>query len=240
MGSKRYKNQPCVYCRKQPSEDGDHVVCRQFFPINRRGDLPKVPACKACNNEKSLLEHYLTAVLPFGARHQDAGEVLQMTPGRLAKNRALHERLASGLRHFLHSVNGTPWELDMTVPLDGHAVEKLFEFIVRGLAWHHWKVELDERHFVRASFLIPAARHRFDAVFAGNARPRVNESVAGDGFRYEGVQAQENPALTMWRMTLYGLEVGDGPGGEREKVVYGLTVPKEWPVAARIMEMLGA
>jgi hypothetical protein len=160
LGSKKYKNKPCVYCRKQPSEDGDHVVCREFFPLNRRANLPKVPACKGCNNDKSLLEHYLTAVLPFGARHQDAHAVIEMTPARLARNRALHERLALGLRHILRATNGGPWEMGLTVPLDSQAVEKLFEFVVKGLAWHHWRLELDDSHFVRASFLTAAGGQR--------------------------------------------------------------------------------
>src|SRR5438552_3077487 len=101
--SKKFKGKPCVYCRDRLSEDGDHVVSRMFFPINRRAHLPKVPACKACNNEKSLLEHYLTAVMPFGARHADAAEVIEMTPARLAANRALHERIANGLTRVLRS-----------------------------------------------------------------------------------------------------------------------------------------
>ena len=237
MGSKKYKGKLCVYCRERPSEDGDHVVCREFFPINRRSDLPKVPACKLCNNEKSLLEHYLTTVLPFGARHADAREVIEMTPARLARNRALHERLANGLRHVLRSRNGGPWEMDMTIPLDGTAVEKLFEFIVRGLAWHHWKLELNNSHFVRTSFLSAAGRQHFDGFFAGTARDHVNCNLAGGGFSYEGVQANDNSALTMWRMSLFGLEVSDV--NERVSIVYGITVPKQWPVAQRLIEQLG-
>jgi hypothetical protein len=239
LGSKKYKNKPCVYCRKQPSEDGDHVVCREFFPLNRRANLPKVPACKGCNNDKSLLEHYLTAVLPFGARHQDAHAVIEMTPARLARNRALHERLALGLRHILRATNGGPWEMGLTVPLDSQAVEKLFEFVVKGLAWHHWRLELDDSHFVRASFLTAAGGQRFEPFFRGNARTRVNENLAAGGFSYEGVQAQDNAALTLWRMSLYGLEVGGGqPPGERANLVYGITAPRAWRVTGNLAEIL--
>lgn len=237
MGSKKYKGKMCVYCRERPSEDGDHVVCRGFFPINRRSDLPKVPACKLCNNEKSLLEHYLTIVLPFGARHADARKLIEMTLARLARNRVLLERLASGLRHVLRSRNGGPWEMDMTIPLDGTVVEKLFEFIVRGLAWHHWQLELNNSHFVRASFLRDGRRQHFDEFFAGSARERVNCNLGEGGFCYEGVQANDNSALTMWRMSMFGLEVGEV--NERANIVYGITVPKQWPVAQRLIGLLG-
>lgn len=239
MASKKYRDKPCVYCRERMSSDGDHVVCREFFPINRRSDLPKVPACKQCNNEKSLLEHYLTAVLPFGARHVDAHDVIEMTPARLAKNRALHERLALGLRHVLRSRNGGAWELDMTLPLDGQAVEKLFEYVVKGLAWHHWKLELTTAHFVRAAFLTEEGRQHFDKFFAGAAQAHVGENLAAGGFRYEGIQAKDIAALTLWRMSLYGLEVsGDRKPGEHSSVVYGVSVPKEWPVAGKLMGIL--
>ena len=45
---------------------GDHVIARGFFLPSERGELPQVPACKQCNNEKSRIEHHLTTVLPFG------------------------------------------------------------------------------------------------------------------------------------------------------------------------------
>ena len=65
--SKRFRDKPCVYCLTNPSTTtGDHVFAREFFPEAARANLPKVPACESCNNEKSHLEHYLTAVLPFG------------------------------------------------------------------------------------------------------------------------------------------------------------------------------
>ena len=85
----RFKGKTCVYCAVPAcSEDGDHVVCRKFFLERHRGDLPKVPACKPCNNRKSELERYLTAVLPFGGRHAVATETLgTMVSDRLEGNK---------------------------------------------------------------------------------------------------------------------------------------------------------
>lgn len=234
MGSKKYKGKLCVYCRERQSEDGDHVVCREFFPINRRSDLPKVPACKQCNHDKSLLEHYLTAVLPFGARHADAHDVIQMTEARLQKNKALHERLAAGLRHVLHARDGGPWQMDLTLPLDGEAVHKLFAYVVKGLAWHHWKLELDSNHFVAAAFINEVGRRNFDKFFAGASRAHIKGDLASGGFTYEGIQSKDDPAFTLWRMSLFGLEVG---GTERASVVYGISLPKRSRVAETLVRM---
>jgi len=67
MGSKRYRGKRCAYCgRDGASDTGDHVIARGFFLPSERGELPQVPACNQCNNEKSRLEHRLTTVLRSG------------------------------------------------------------------------------------------------------------------------------------------------------------------------------
>lgn len=77
-GSKKYRGKVCVYCRTNKSSTADHIFPREFFQIDKRADLPKVPACQKCNNEKSKLEHYLAAILPFGATHSDAKKELSI------------------------------------------------------------------------------------------------------------------------------------------------------------------
>jgi hypothetical protein len=66
--SKKYINKPCAYCVGNLSSEADHVFARGFFLPDDRDNLPKVPTCRECNKKKSELEHYLTTVLPFGAR----------------------------------------------------------------------------------------------------------------------------------------------------------------------------
>ena len=61
---KRFKGKTCVYCAGA-SETGDHILAREFVPVAHRSQIPQVPACRRCNKDKSDLEHYLTAVLPF-------------------------------------------------------------------------------------------------------------------------------------------------------------------------------
>jgi hypothetical protein len=132
--SKRFKGKTCVYCAAAPStRTGDHVFAREFFIDVRRRNLPKVPACEACNNEKSKLEHYLTAVLPFGGRHADSTENLStlVTP-RLAGQGQIWSR-EGGLIVPVR-----------TLPVDGEKIGRLFEFITKALLWHHWKVILEE------------------------------------------------------------------------------------------------
>ena len=82
--SKIFKGKRCVYCGVRQATMADHVLARQFVPVEKRADLPKVPECAQCNNEKSLLEHYLTVMLPFGAQHVDAqSNLATMVPPKL-------------------------------------------------------------------------------------------------------------------------------------------------------------
>jgi len=73
---KEFKGELCVCCGELPATTSDHVISREFFLVKHRDNLPQVPACDRCNNEKSALEHYLTVVLAFGARYSHAVENL--------------------------------------------------------------------------------------------------------------------------------------------------------------------
>lgn len=240
---KGYKGKPCVYCLEAEAEDGDHVLSKQFVLVEHRDNLPKVPACKRCNNEKSKLEHYLTAVMPFGGRHGEAGRNLaEKVPGRLGKNERLHRELAEGVERYLVSENGGPWEPGMKVPLDGRALESLFEYMTKGLAFHHWGLLFGRDHFVRSAFLTAVARGPFEGLMAKSA-DRVAGNLGGGAFEYEGTMAKDGSGLTVWRMSLYGAVVaGDGGGAGREEkssTAHCVTAPKDWPVTAKLMEMLG-
>jgi 5-methylcytosine-specific restriction endonuclease McrA len=72
---KKYINHTYAYCgREGVSTTRDHVVAKEFFLARDRGDLPVVPACKKCNRDKSILEHYTLTILPLASRHVDAKE----------------------------------------------------------------------------------------------------------------------------------------------------------------------
>ncbi|MDD5296803.1 MAG: HNH endonuclease signature motif containing protein [Rhodocyclaceae bacterium] len=240
---KGYRGKLCVYCLEAEAEDGDHVLSRQFVLPEHRHNLPKVPACKRCNNEKSKLEHYLTTVMPFGGRHGDAGRILaEQVPGRLVRNERLCRELAAGTEQYLVSENGGLWEPSMTVPLDGRALEGLFEYMTRGLAWHHWRLTFGPGFVVRAAFLSEAASRLFEGLMARNGE-RVNGKLGGNALDYEGVKANDGKGLTVWRMSLYRAVVAGDRGGtgreERSSTSHCITAPKNWPTTAKFLEMLG-
>jgi hypothetical protein len=201
---KGFKGKTCVYCAAAPAATMDHVFAREFFLVDRRANLPKVPACAGCNGAKSQLEHYLTAVLPFGGQHADGLAYLsEMVPGRLAGNQKLARRLSAGLSTTT-VVPGkeTP---AMTVPIDPEKIGELFALIAKGLLWHHWQVLLPPDTFgVRAEMLSAAGVQFYNQAFAMNSGQRVNETLGNGTFSYEGVQSAENPELSVWRFSVFG------------------------------------
>jgi hypothetical protein len=215
----KFAGETCAYCATQPATTVDHVFSREFFLVKRRAHLPQVPACNPCNNAKSKLEHYLTAVLPFGGRHTDSTENLtNLVPRRLEKNHALHRRLAAG-----HARQDTPAGQAMTVPFDSEKLTVLFEYIAKGLAWHHWRELIAPTSAVWAGLLAGPGQALFDGLFAHRAKARVSEDLGGGTFAYEGAQSAATPQMTIWRFTLYGgaMFSGDPDAPEERSSVIG-------------------
>jgi hypothetical protein len=205
MGSKRFKNTICAYCSDQAAVTGDHIFAREFFLNQHRDNLPQAPACDRCNNEKSKLEHYLTALLPFGGRHKHSVQNLTLqVPKRLEKNQRLHRELREG------QVNVSLIQEDQAsdtfaLPIREGAIEELFEYIVKGLVWHHWRVYLGEQFPVEALVLSDHGRQFFDQeLFSKGAAQRTLENLGDGTIIYEGVQGMDCPQITVWRFHIYG------------------------------------
>jgi hypothetical protein len=212
--SKQFKGKLCAYCTKETATNGDHVFAREFFLLQDRDNGPKAPACRPCNGEKSLLEHYLTAALPFGGRHAQAVANLQTgVPRRLAKNRKLHiEVVNTSEPAWLRQGAG------LFVPtgkfsFDGAKLEELLKYIARGLAWHHWQTYLRPDEYVSVLFLTDTLTAVFQQLVSmWNVAQRVTADLGHGTVQYEGVQAVDPPELTVWSVSMYGGVVLTGEG----------------------------
>lgn len=204
--SKRFRGKPCVYCLTGLSTaTGDHIFAREFFPEAARANLPKVPACESCNNEKSRLEHYLTAVLPFGGRHEDALSNLQeLVPGRLAKNAKLHRELVAGRGITLTEERPGLHVPTMTIPFDSDRLHQLFGFIAKGLLWHHWAVALQAHHDLKVVSLTGFGEASFSTFLGLNAKQRIRCALGNGAFSYEGAQGTDYPEFSIWKISIYG------------------------------------
>jgi len=212
---KKYSGKTCAYCGEAGvSATRDHVLAREFFLEKDRKNLPVVPACIDCNNEKSKLEHYALAVLPFASRHTDARDYAEQNlERRLARNHAL--------RNALEIRRDGGWEPHlnglivpaMTIAIDTNKIYELFSLVVRGLFMHHWGKALDPAWQVDLQMFDP----RGEREVIDNVSPKIIRQVAqtakgniGRGtFVYEAVQSAHLIQVSLWEFTIFGgLEFG--------------------------------
>lgn len=207
--SKKYKGKPCAYCAVAEAISADHVFAREFFLPRDRVDLPKVPSCGRCNQSKSELEHYLSAVLPFGARHGAAiANLREMVPKRLSGNAQLRRMLSERAKTW--AAEHDRQAPVSTLPIEASKVKALFEFIVRGLAVFHWSSYLDREIEVEVLAVPEGAEDYFDRLLLMNAAAKVKADLGHGTFTYEGSQAVDCPKITVWRIRTYGgLQFGD-------------------------------
>ena len=230
--SKRFKGKTCVYCGLESgSTTGDHVFAREFLPIEHRANLPQVPACERCNADKAKLEHYLLTLLPFGGNHPASTNLLTANvPRRLAKNVKLHRQLAEGRGPVLVKERGI-LQHSMALPFEGRKLSELFVLITRGMVAHAFGAQLPQDYSVNAGILTERGEEITRPLLAMNAKKRAVATLADGLIEYEGAQAFDNPALTIWRYRLYGGVLFADPNskGHATKNIWAISAPDPLP-----------
>jgi hypothetical protein len=168
-----FKGKRCAYCSAAMAASEDHVFARQFFLERDRKDLPKVHACHDCNDKKSRLETYLTAVLPFAGSHAQALENLTTrVPKRLDRNRRVSRELFGSMKPAWLREDGGIYQRTSVVDFEGDKLIDLLKYVGRGLAWHHWRVYLRPYDEVSVMFVKDAGTWPFSHCW-----PNASQSV---------------------------------------------------------------
>jgi hypothetical protein len=209
--SNKFKNKTCVYCGDEKSIDADHIIARQFIAVDKRSHLPKVPSCKKCNNIKSKLENYLTAILPFGSQAPGAKEMLKtMVPPRLDNNFKLRKSLQVGACEvWVKSTRSDILQRSMTLPIEGKELIELLRMVIRGLAFYHWKVIIPRNYRVDVfSFPLEGLIYFRDKVEPHFLKENSVEGNIGDGcFVYIGAKHAALPTFSVWEMSFYDIHL---------------------------------
>jgi len=103
------------------------------------------------------------------------------------------------------SGDGGTSEDTIAIPFDGEKLEQLFSMITRGLVWYHWRVYLESGYEVQTQTVTAYGLQVYeDKLLRKNARNRVCEDLGNGTFAYEGAQAVDDPAVTVWKFRIYG------------------------------------
>lgn len=228
--SKKYKDKICVYCTEMNSSEGDHIFSRKFFLPNRRDSLPKVPACKSCNNKKSQLETDLTAILPFSGKHSDAREnLVTMVPPRLRRNAKLHGAISTNFK--------TRWRLNnglilphAEIPFDYDKMKALMSYVLRGAAACYFDTIVSSDYFVDS--FIPNAQIEWSmthmlGLFNVAPKSNVKKDYGNGTILLEGVQSESEPNASAWKVCIYGglTLINDELQQQGAPWMYGLIMP---------------
>jgi hypothetical protein len=239
---KSWKGKTCVYCTVEGSSTtADHVIARGFFPVDKRDNLPEVPACDSCNGRKSNLEHYLSAVLPFGSTHADACDFMdKLVAPRLRNNQKLARELSARIGKTYAFINGRVLQTAMTIPFDSEKVLDLYKLIAQGLAYTHWNVLMPASDVVSlAEFLILEGAGYMEAMLNTSKVISTGPVTLGDGvFTYQGVRDPVHQTLTVWRMSMYSVITEAEANGQSIMVsnAYLMTAPRGLKAATDLIE----
>jgi hypothetical protein len=173
-----------------------------------------------CNNIKSELEHYATAVLPFGGQHSDSlSNLSSMVPKRINKNKKLHKSIRSRMRRGWFATDYGVLTKSTSIPLYFDKIERLMEYIVRGLCWEHMRVQLLEDDFVKVMAVTKHGENYFrDKLFSLNCNLRINKEFGKGTVSYEGIQGTDDPKRTVWSIQLYGgIQMSDSEGAINDR-----------------------
>lgn len=236
--SKRYKGKDCAYCGKPGSSStNDHVVAQSFFLDDERAtglDLPQVPACSSCNNEKSRLENYVVSAVLIGSRHPESQRYRseKIVP-RLIRNRKLQAELNIASPPSWINVNGVLQQLHV-VKIDSDKITRLLEMIVRGLYRYHYGKPLPSEMIPDARMIRPEDE---PAMWAGISEyfppeiPRIVRDLGRGSFTYTCVQSPAHDGFTAWVLGLHGNIRLHGPDGSADHW-WCITRPKAEALAA--------
>jgi hypothetical protein len=225
--SKKYKGKTCVYCAKRTSTGADHVIALEFFPMNKRANLPKVPSCDECNSAKSELEHYATTVLLFGSQHEDAEDMLkELASKRLNKNLKLKRELQKKSERIWVKSPSDLLVPSMMVPMKGDNFKKLFSMIIRGLYWHNWKIIFPSNYKIEILTINLQGLIEFRDNLPLDASNTIQDNFGKGVFFYKCIKADDDPGISAWEMYFYN---GITIKGQGNQTVFfcGLTGPEE-------------
>ena len=90
------------------------------------------------------------------------------------------------------------------IPIDGERLEALVGYIVRGLLFHHWGIALGSDYSVKSYSLTEQGEQTFNRYLSLNAAQRVKGNIGQGVAVYRGVQAVDNPNISMWEVVLFG------------------------------------
>lgn len=197
----------CIYCGKKGKMTKEHVPPKGLFPKPRPSNLITVPACKECNNSKSIDDEYIKMLFNIDYRTFLNPQV-RNNYGSVIKSIKLHQKRGE-VKKLIKSAKPVKvvcpitGKIQETIAVHPNSIiaENQAKDIVRGLYYHHCQ---DYKHdlFVYEAYWVDYQKNdEWKNLF-----PELNASKKNtimDGvFWYKYIITMNNMA-SIWRLCFY-------------------------------------
>lgn len=202
------KEQLCVYCGVLEADTRDHVIPKCLFPKPYPLDLITVPACQACNSEKSRDDSFLRDYLTVDFAGNESPSASQIFQGKV--RRSVRRNSSEVGRAILDHVREEPLYTRggiylgnvMFAPLNESRIVGQFARIIRGLYFHYLGEVIPLSYPIEVGRIMP---WDFDSVWDSFSRLKFSVcGPLGDVFVGGCARVQEEPLSTSWLLTFYG------------------------------------
>lgn len=194
------KSEKCVICGERAAVTRDHVPPKNLFPKPRPNDLVTVPACSECNNGSSVEDEDFRTYLSFQIGLQShLTEKLWFDGAKksLERRKSLQQQIIASLRPIMvETKTGITSETAFEVP--ERVYVRVFERVVRGLYFHHFKKILGKEVPISISPLVGIDDNSLKLL------EEIPVAAIGDpAFVYKYAVASDDENSSLWVMQLY-------------------------------------
>lgn len=192
----------CYLCGV-PADTRDHIPPLGLFPEPRPNNLITVPACLACNRNRSLDDEYFRVVVAAGSRDSPRSTVLlhqRIIPRMRQKPALILDFLKSVRPMDIHSEGGIYLGRGPGFSIDRPRIQAVVDKIVRGLFFKHTNRRLAADYVVEDFVYNPKVeRPLHDAI------TQLPLFKIGDGsvFSYRYYLADEAGSESFWFLMFY-------------------------------------
>ena len=181
----------------------DHIPPLCIFPKPRPSNLITIPACNACNHDRSFDDEYFRLVIAAGSRDapQSHNVLRQRIIPRMRETPALIvEFLKSVQRVDFHSPDHTFIGQAPVFQINRPRVQAVIDKIVRGLFFKHTNRRLAVSHIVEDYLSYPKVEKPLQDVIAELSLVNVGD---GSIFSYRYHISDTNESESFWFLMFY-------------------------------------
>jgi hypothetical protein len=191
----------CVICGQAKACSRDHVPPKCIFPKPRPDDLVTVPACAACNMQRSGLDEQFKVFLGLTVGYHLDGDKSYRLPIQrtLAHNRKWRSDILTSMqRVVIRDPVNLASQSAIAVRLDRIAHDTVVERTVRGLYFHHIGKILGNRYPLTVQWL----RVLDDELF-GDSNGWNTGTIEDTALVYKYATNVDDPSLTAWVLQFF-------------------------------------